>query len=165
MHSEVLAIQEWSVFLLFWEIMQALSPSATLVCGRFWEKPLPSDCFMTACVFSCMCPSSHVLSLLLGELTQTHKCALKHTDAHTLADQCKLFLCRSPAQINSLEARQGVWLGQRWTHAGIRAAVCDSHLSLNLSFFFFFQSHFLLLSFYTPSLFSLLSLPPMSWVF
>lgn len=132
MHSEVLAIQESSVFLLFWEIMQALSPSATLVCGRFWEKPLPGDGFMTTCVFSCMCPSSHVLSPPLGELTQTHKRALKHTDAHTLADQCKLFLCLSPAHINSREARQGVWLGQRWTHAGIRAAVCDSHLSLSL---------------------------------
>lgn len=36
-------------------------------------------------------------------------------------------------QMNSLEAWQGVWLGQRGTHAGIRAAVCVIHISLSLS--------------------------------
>lgn len=52
-------------------------PSTTHACGRFWEKPLPSDCFMTKCVFSHMCPSSHVLSPLLGVRAQT----LTHTQS------------------------------------------------------------------------------------
>lgn len=118
---------------------------------------------MTKCVFSHMCPSSHVLSPLLGELAQTltHTQSVheKHTDAHALADQCTLFLCQSHThtQMNSLAARRGVWLGQRWTHAGIRAAVCDSHFSLS---FFHSLASFSLLSLTPHSHLSLLCLPP-----
>lgn len=115
-----------------------LFPPVINVRGRFWEKPLPSDSFMTKCVFRRMCPSSHVLSPLLGELAQTHKCSQSCTKTHWLAyaswPMHTLSLSVKHTHINSLEARRGVWLGQKWTHAGIRAAVCDSHFSLSLSF-------------------------------
>lgn len=116
----------------------SLSPPVINVCGRFWEKPLPSDCFMTKCVFSRMCPSSHVLSHLLGELTQRHEHSQTCTKTHWLVcaswPMHTLSLSVIHTHMNSLEARRGVWLGQKWTHAGIRAAVCDSHFSLSLSF-------------------------------
>lgn len=80
-------MQESRVFLLcclFWQII----PSAAHVCSRFWEKPPPSDCFMTKCVFSHMCPSSHVLSPLLGELTQTRMHTQVRTKTHRRAYAC-----------------------------------------------------------------------------
>lgn len=60
-------------------------PSTTHARGGFWEKPPPSNCFMTKCVFSHMCPSSHLLSPLLRELTQTRTHARMKTHRRAYA--------------------------------------------------------------------------------
>lgn len=91
--------------------------------------------FRTKC-FSCTWLSSHVLSTLLRELTHIHMHAM-----HDLSPLCLTF-SHTRRQMNLVEARQEVWHGQRWKHAGIRASAWDPHFPLSLlqSLTFFFLS-------------------------
>lgn len=70
-------------------------PITTHVCGKFWEKPLVL--WLNVCLATCalhpMC--FHPRWENADTRTCTHKGALKHTNVHTLADQCTLFLCQS----------------------------------------------------------------------
>lgn len=140
----------------------SLSPPVINVCGRFWEKPLPSDCFMTKCVFSRMCPSSHVLSHLLGELTQRHE----HSQTCTKNSLTRMrFLTNAHTFSVSHTHAHEFPGGQAGGLAGTEMNTCWDQSSsvwftfLSLSFFQSLASRFVL-SLTPDSHLSLLSLPP-----
>lgn len=126
-----------------------------------WLNVCLATCALHPMCFHPRCESSR---------THTHKWAQKNTRRIRLLTNARSFSVshthtNTHTQMNSMEAWQGVWLGQKWTHAGIRAAVCDSHFSLPLSLSLslsFFQSlaSFFRLSLTPHSHLSLLCLPP-----